>query len=224
MCQGRTTLPEYYTEQIAHFENSVTHASIIESIKLIWRMSIERLVVMKLDGLLKQVLMILCMGGFLAEPVFAQNTSDQQPVSVKGFDYKFIPSGRIHMNSCRAKKCVPGSIVSYSLFGPDRSLDFDGFKIGQQRATAYLQKRAKKGVKITLEKANRTKDRIFTIFTSYRKTQPVTGSKLYTLSTVVYGKKLAISIISSAKTKKVVEANRAIFLIELMALDQVIKQ
>ncbi len=179
---------------------------------------------MRLVVCLKFVNLALCMAGFLTEPVFARNATNKQPVSVEGFDYKFVPRGRVHMNFCRAKKCVPGSKVSYTLFGPDKNLDFDNFKRGQKQVASHLQKRAKKGVRITLEKAERTKDRLFTIFTSYRKMQSANGSKLFTMSTVVYGSNLTISIISSSKTKKVVEANRAIFLVGLMTLDQAEKQ
>ncbi len=128
------------------------------------------------------------------------------------------------MNTCRAVQCVAGSKVSYSIFAPDKTMDFNKFMAGQKKVAAHLQKRANKGVKITLEKAEKTKDRFFTFFTSYRKMQSASGSRLYTLSTLVYGKNFTISIISSSKTKKIVEANRALFLVGLMTLDQVKKQ
>lgn len=95
----------------------------------------------------------------------AQDAGQQKPpVSIGGYSYKYVPTGRIHSFVCEVKVCVPGSKVSYQLYPPDNDLDFEKFKLSQEMVASYLKKHAPKGTTIEFGTPRRTVNELYTAF------------------------------------------------------------
>lgn len=124
------------------------------------------------------------------------------------------------MNVCREVSCVPGSRVSYVLYGRTGKPDFEEFRVTQGKVFSALKARASKGVTMILTPAERSSDKTFTIYTSVREARLENGETLFTKSTLIYRKSTTISVISSAKDMKTTDANRALFMAGLMVWGQ----
>lgn len=150
-------------------------------------------------------------------PVGATVAQDSEPpVTIGGFEYRFIPKGQIHMNLCRADSCGPGSKVSYVLYAPVENPDFDSFKRSQDRTVAALQARAREGTTITLEAPEQSRDELMTVFSIFREMRPESGKVLVTKSSAFFLKTITISVISSSTDKKTADANSALFTLGLI--------
>lgn len=102
------------------------------------------------------------------------------PITIGSFAYSFIKRGGIHMNVCREASCVPGSRVSYVLYGRTGKPDFEEFKLTQGKVFSALKARASEGVTMNLSPAERSSDETFTIYTSVREARSVDGETLFT--------------------------------------------
>lgn len=125
------------------------------------------------------------------------------------------------MNICRQASCVPGSRVSYVLYGRTGKPDFEEFKVTQGKVFSALKARASKSVTMNLAPAERSSGEVFTIYTSVREARLENGEALFTKSTLIYRESTTISVISSAKDMKTTDANRALFMTALMLWGQV---
>lgn len=164
-------------------------------------------------------LFILMVVGLPAQSAWTQDAKQPKPIfSVDGFDYKFFSSRKIHAYFCRAPNCIPGSKVTYTIYGPEKNPDFEQYKLMQKRVQGHLSARASEGTQFTFEEPEQSTNELFTIFTNVREKRNADGSKLFTKSTVLFAKTITISLISSSDNKDAVEANRALFMINLMVL------
>ncbi|MDH3742854.1 MAG: hypothetical protein OER56_14780, partial [Hyphomicrobiales bacterium] len=94
---------------------------------------------MRLTRNIKIALIALILTGATGQIAFAQQ---EPPIKIKGFAYRFIERGQIHMNDCARSSCVAGSKVSYTIGAPDGKPDFKRFKDNQKAIAAYLKTQA----------------------------------------------------------------------------------
>ncbi len=146
------------------------------------------------------------------------------PVKIAGFDYSYIDRGQIHMNVCRVSDCIPGSKVSYTLFGRETNPDYEQFRDMQQKVAEYLQQQAPSGTTVKIEKQERKTDQLGTSFTSSRVLQSPTGQKMFTTSTTLFTKTMTISVISSSADKAMVATNSERFWAALLERVKVLKR
>ena len=183
---------------------------------------------MSLAGVCKCALLMLVVLGMsgcnavgTASPSGTSTTAGAAPVSsppvgISGFEYKYIPDGRIHMNLCKTPACVPGSKVSYTFFGPVANPDIEEYTNAQNSTVSALRARAPEGATIRLEKVEQSRDLGVTVFTSSREIRSPDGLMEFTKSTLVFYNDRTISLISSSEEKEAAESNGALFLMGLM--------
>ncbi len=166
-------------------------------------------------------LFVLVAVGLPTPPAWAQDAKQSKPLfSVDGFDYQFIPRGRIHMNVCQQTSCVPGSRVSYTLYAPEPNPSFEQYKLSQDRVATQLRARAPQGTKFVFGTPEQTRDDVFTTFTNTREIHNPNGTKMFTKSTLLHAEAATISLVSSSEDKEAVETNRALFMLQLMILTE----
>ncbi|GEM_PF-1390635 len=148
----------------------------------------------------------------------AQDAQKQKPpISVGGFDYRYLPQHRVHSFNCQRPACVIGSEVSYIIFAPTTP-NFEMFKRGKEIAFRQLQARAAPDVTYKLSDPKRVSHKSMTVFVSEREARWSGGAVRYTKSTVAYFQKMTVSLISSSSSKKAANANGSLFFVGLAAL------
>ncbi len=156
-------------------------------------------------------------------PAMARQTL-KPPISVKGFSYKFFPNSRMHMNFCKAKRCVQGSKVSYILNRPRPVPSFSSFKADRKLIEAAYRQRGSKGVTLKFGKPAQKKFKGFTVYSAPLQTRLANGISRYRISHTVYGKNIWISLITSSSNPKAANDNGTIFLVGLMAWSRSLKK
>ena len=141
------------------------------------------------------------------------------PVSVGGFSYKYIPTGEIYSFICEAEDCVPGSKVSYQLYPPDKP-DFEKYKQTQEQLKSYFRKTPAIGSRVKFGTPRQIDGEHFTVFDSTREQQTPDGGTWFTRSSMLHGKSVTVSLISSSKDEKARDANDARFAAGLIAWGQ----
>src|SRR5262245_10902635 len=91
------------------------------------------------------------------------HAQDRPPATVSGFRYQLVQQG-VHMNTCEAATCTPGSKVSYLFAPPNPAPSFEKYRAERATIAKELKKRATPGTTITFAPVEQTKDKAFTIF------------------------------------------------------------
>ena len=163
------------------------------------------------------ILLAICLSPAIG---FAQEiTVGGFPVKVSGFEHSLVGNGQIHMNTCQAEHCVPGSKVSYRIYAPTDKPDFEQFKTAHKMVLSRLQTMTPEGTVVTASKPERTDDELFTTFEITREMTSPDGSKLITNSKTSYGKNFTAEVISSSEDEKAAKANGALFMLPLMLMN-----
>ena len=150
---------------------------------------------------------------------------DQKPpVKIGGFEYRFIPQGRIHMNVCQVENCVAGSKVSYVFYAPEETPDFEIFKLSQQRTVEAMQSRLPEGAAITLDPPEQSQEDFMTVFSATRELRAASGEVLVTQSRQYHTKDVIIAVISSSTDRRQADANGMLFAVGLLAWSRTIKK
>ena len=167
-------------------------------------------------------------------PVFAQPTiqigpaagtsSDAPPVALgPGWRYERRRPD-IHMFHCQLDSCDRSSRVSYRIYAPDNTVTLQRFRREQETLIKALEQRMPAGTRVASLGVDG--DDTTTLPRMYKSQRLVTspdGSKEYSVSALLLGRRHSASLISSSRSEKASTANHALFGIAVMLLVNVEK-
>jgi hypothetical protein len=139
------------------------------------------------------------------------------PISVSGFSYR--ATGGMHAHICNRPSCGGGgSVVSYVFYPPNPIPTFQAYKSQRIRLEQELRARLAPGVTVKFKPPTQKKDKLFSIFESWRTISAPGRSPQVTVSRTIVAKAMIIELISSAEQEKTAEVNLALFTLPAMAM------
>jgi len=178
--------------------------------------SVDRAVAAAL--LLASMVVIAGLGDALAQsPPAAPVLSVGPPVSVSGWRYQRSRTDA-HIFHCEQPSCGFGSKVSYRLFAPGNAMTLEQFSGEQEKIVTALEQRTP-GEKITIVGVDGDKgSAVPRMFQARRLKVAPDGKREYQVSGMLFGGRANASLISSALTEKIGNANYAQFAAGVMLM------
>jgi hypothetical protein len=155
-------------------------------------------------------------GGVLAQTLSVSPTGkDKPPVAVSGWRYDAAPND-VHMFVCEQASCIPGSKVSYRFYAAGDPMTLETFRSQQEQVAKALEQRSP-GQRITiLGVEGDSGTAVPRMYKARRKTVAADGTSEYVVSAILFGSKVAASLISSSRDEKASNDNYALFGLAVM--------
>lgn len=141
----------------------------------------------------------------------ARAAQEGQPVTVPGFAYERLDGGAnsspVHMNTCEAKACTPGSKVSYRIYASNPQHSFDAFREGREKLEATMRQRLPAAIILRFDPPTTETVGDVTIYESRRHQSEGVGRDFLVVSRTLFARKATIELISSSADPRAAELN-----------------
>lgn len=146
-------------------------------------------------------------------------SADGPPVAL-GPGWKYERRGAdVHMFICQQESCNRSSRVSYRLYARNDTMNLAAYRREQETVVKALQERAPPGTRIeVLSTGGDDGTQLPRMYKSKRLTTGPDGRKEYVISSVLLGRGLSASLISSSLDEKATDANHSVFALAVMLL------